>query len=374
MNRLVVALLLALHAFAAPAQAAPRVAALTPFSASTITRLGVRPVVLGQTLGGTDQYLASLRGVPVIPLTHPLGPNMEQLATHNASIVLSSKTWQRGTPAMRRLGMKVYESDPTSVAAVGRETRAIGKVLGRTRAANALATKIENDVRAAQQGIKRRPRVLVILGVGRTPHAMLANSWGGDVVAQAGGQLLTDGLRSASGIARISDEIVVQRNPGHHHRRAAREPGQHLAARRVLPVQPELAQHAGRQEQARLRRAPGNSLLQPYPGVGGDDPRRPRQVPEELARVERSALVRRRSPPAVALLAACAASMAFGAVHVPLDEHRRADRPGRGRPAAADRARAAAPRTVAAIASARRSASPARCCRARSPTRSPRPT
>ena len=51
MNRLVVALLLALLAFAAPAQAAPRVAALTPFSASTITRLGVRPVVIGQTLG-----------------------------------------------------------------------------------------------------------------------------------------------------------------------------------------------------------------------------------------------------------------------------------------------------------------------------------
>ena len=124
-----------------PPQAAPRVAALTPFAASTITRLGVRPVVIGQTLGGTDQYLASLRGVPVLTLTHPLGPNLEQLATYNPSIVLSSKTWQRGSPAMRRLGMKVYETDPTSVAAVGRETRAIGSVLGRTRAANALATQ-----------------------------------------------------------------------------------------------------------------------------------------------------------------------------------------------------------------------------------------
>src|SRR5215207_1146115 len=128
---------------ATPAQAAPRVAALTPFAASTITRLGVRPVVIGQTLGGNDQYLASLRGVPVLTLSHPLGPNLEQLATHNPSIVLSSKTWQRGTPAMRRMGMKVYESDPSSVAALGRETRAIGGVLGRTRAANALATKID---------------------------------------------------------------------------------------------------------------------------------------------------------------------------------------------------------------------------------------
>jgi iron complex transport system substrate-binding protein len=266
MNRLVVALLLALLAFAAPAQAAPRVAALTPFSASTITRLGVRPVVLGQTLGGTDQYLASLRGVPVIPLTHPLGPNMEQLATHNASIVLSSKTWQRGTPAMRRLGMKVYESDPTSVAAVGRETRAIGKILGRTRAANALATKIENDVRAAQRGIKRRPRVLVILGVGRTPYAMLANSWGGDIVAKAGGQLLTNGLRSASGIARISDEIVVQRNPDIIIAVPHGNSGNIPRLAEYYRSNPNW-RNTRAVKNKRVYVATGNQLLQPYPGV-----------------------------------------------------------------------------------------------------------
>ena len=46
------AIALSTAVLAAPAQAAPRVAALTPFAASTITRLGVRPVVLGQTLGG----------------------------------------------------------------------------------------------------------------------------------------------------------------------------------------------------------------------------------------------------------------------------------------------------------------------------------
>jgi iron complex transport system substrate-binding protein len=209
----ILAVALSAAVLAAPAQAAPRVAALTPFSASTITRLGVRPVVIGQTLGGSDQYIASLKGVPTLTLTHPLGPNMEKLATYNPSIVLSSKTWARGTPAMRKLGMKVYESDPNGVAAVGRETRAIGGVLGRTRAANALASKIERDVAAAKQGIRSRPRVLVILGVGRTPHAMLSNSWGGDVVAQAGGTLLTQGLTSPSGTARISDEIVVKRNP-----------------------------------------------------------------------------------------------------------------------------------------------------------------
>ena len=205
---------------ATPAQAAPRVAALTPFAASTITRLGVRPVAIGQTLGGNDQYLASLRGVPVLTLSHPLGPNLEQLATHNPSIVLSSKTWQRGTPAMRRMGMKVYESDPASVAAIGRETRAIGAVLGRTRAANALARQDRGRRRRGQArdlappARARDPR--------RRPHAVRD---AGQLVGrrrrrQAGGRLLTAGLTLAE---RNREDLRRDRGPaqpGHHHRRA----------------------------------------------------------------------------------------------------------------------------------------------------------
>jgi iron complex transport system substrate-binding protein len=260
------ALCVATFAASTPAQAAPRVAALTPFAASTITRLGVRPVAIGQTLGGSDQYLASLRGVPVLTLSHPLGPNLEQLATHNASIVLSSKTWQRGTPAMRRMGMKVYESDPVSVAAIGRETRAIGALLGRTRAANALAGRIEADVAAAKRNIKHRPRVLVILGVGRTPYAMLANSWGGDVVRQAGGNLLTAGLTSPSGTARISDEVVVQRNPDIIIAVPHGTPGNIPRLAAYYRNNPNW-RNTRAVRNKRVYVATGNSLLQPYPGV-----------------------------------------------------------------------------------------------------------
>lgn len=262
---LVAALCLATPA-AVPAQAAPRVAALTPFTASTIARLGVRPVAIGQTLGGSDQYLASLRGVPVLTLTHPLGPNLELLATHNPSIVLSSKTWQRGSVAMRRMGMRVYESDPTSVAAVGRETRAIGAVLGRTRAANALASRIEADIAAAKRGITRRPRVLVILGVGRTPYAMLSNSWGGDLVAQAGGALLTRGLTSPSGTARISDEIVVQRNPDIIIAVPHGSPGAISRLAAYYRNNPNW-RNTNAVRNRRVYVATGNSLLQPYPHV-----------------------------------------------------------------------------------------------------------
>ena len=54
---------------------------------------------------------------------------------------------------------------------------------------------------------------MLILGVGRTPFTFLPNSWGGDIVTKAGGELLTGGVSSNSGFERISDEVVVAENP-----------------------------------------------------------------------------------------------------------------------------------------------------------------
>src|SRR5262245_20058066 len=66
----------------ASAQAAPqRIVALTPFGANTLAKLGVEPVGVGQTLGGQNRLSQKLKGVEVLPLPHPNGPNLEQLAS-----------------------------------------------------------------------------------------------------------------------------------------------------------------------------------------------------------------------------------------------------------------------------------------------------
>jgi iron complex transport system substrate-binding protein len=211
---LAAAAVLILAAPPAGAQSAPpRVAALTPFSANVLAGLGVRPVAVGQTLGGRDRIDRRLSGVPVLPLAHPNGPNLEQLATRDPRLVLSSLTWNRGHGAMRRLGMRVEVAEPRTVASVPAQVQRIGRLVGRPRQARDLARRIGADVRRAQQGIRRRPTVLVLLAVGRTPYAMLANSWGGDLVRRAGGRLLTEGLRAPGGYARISNEAVIERNP-----------------------------------------------------------------------------------------------------------------------------------------------------------------
>jgi iron complex transport system substrate-binding protein len=109
--------------------------------------------------------------------------------------------------------MRVEDVDPARVDQLGAATRRIGRLVGRSRGARQLARRLRADIARASAGIERRPRVLMVLGVGRTPYAFLPNSWGGDLVTRAGGRLVTAGAQSSSGFARISDEKVVEQDP-----------------------------------------------------------------------------------------------------------------------------------------------------------------
>lgn len=208
---LVAALLLSL---AAGAEAAtPRIVALTPFGANTLTKLGVRPVAVGQTLGGRDRLSPKLKGVPVLTLWHPNGPNLEQLASLEPDVVLSSPTWAKGNESMGDLGIEVLIREPRLLRGSYSQTLAIGKLVGKLKAAQALVKSTKQRVAEARRDIGSRPRVMAILGVGRTPFVFLPNSWGGDLVTKSGGELLTGGVESSSGFERISDEVVVAENP-----------------------------------------------------------------------------------------------------------------------------------------------------------------
>ncbi|HEX6154191.1 MAG TPA: ABC transporter substrate-binding protein [Solirubrobacterales bacterium] len=208
-----VALLLTALVLPASAQAAPRIVALTPFGANTLAKLGVKPVAVGQTLGGRERLSPKLKGVTVLPLSHPNGPNLEQLASLDPDVVLSSPTWAKGNESMGDLGLEVMIREPRLLSDSYAQTLAIGRLVGRAKAAKELVKNLKKRVALARKGIEQRPRVMVILGVGRTPFVFLPNSWGGDVVTKSGGELLTGGVESGSGFERISDEVVVAENP-----------------------------------------------------------------------------------------------------------------------------------------------------------------
>jgi len=199
----------------------PRIVALTPFSANTLVKLGIKPVAIGEGQGGA-KLDPKLKKVPTLPLSHAAnGPNLEQLAQYDPDVVFSERTWQAGFEAIRGLGIRIVTSDPYRVSSVPRKIRAVGKVVDKRGKAGKLAKQVQKQITRSSSGVTSSPRVLMILGVGETPYAFLPNSWGGDLISAAGGELLTEGLSNdggdnllvSGGYAQISDEQIIAMNP-----------------------------------------------------------------------------------------------------------------------------------------------------------------
>ena len=209
------AVILATALLAAPAGAAApkRIVALTPFSANTLASVGVKPIAIGQSLGGRERFLPSLRRVRALPLAHPNGPNMEQLASLEPGVVFSSPTWRKGARTMRSLDIKVVEADPRYGRDIYDSIERIAGIVDRESAGRSLVRRINAKITKATAGYTSRPRVMLVLGVGRTPYVFLPNSWGGDLLQRAGARLVTAGAESSDGFARISDEVIVAEDP-----------------------------------------------------------------------------------------------------------------------------------------------------------------
>lgn len=215
---------LALAGPAAPvadaAKAPKRVVTLTPFTSNVTSRLGVRPIAVGASSNNIPAA-AGLKGVRRLKLSHPTGPNLETLIRLKPDLVLSSANWRTGTPLMRRQRIPVVDNlEPFRVQHVSPAVRRIAARLGKSQGtANKLIRQIDARIRASKKGIKSRPSVLLVLGVGRNTVAFLPNSWGGDLVTQAGGRLLTQGMKptfsagTPGSFSPISDEEVLRRNP-----------------------------------------------------------------------------------------------------------------------------------------------------------------
>lgn len=197
-----------------------RVVALTPFSANTLVGVGVKPVAIGAMAIGKKGYSPKLKGIKQLPLSHPNGPNMEQIAQIDPDTVLTSTEWRKGSQTMRDLAITVREMDAITATAVPSKIRSIGYAFGSKKATDKLVAQAKSEYAYATKGsrksphpIKERPKVLMVLGVGRTPYVFLNNSWGGSIAKAAGATLLGGELRGSGGFVKVSDEYVVQQNP-----------------------------------------------------------------------------------------------------------------------------------------------------------------
>ncbi|MGX6447885.1 ABC transporter substrate-binding protein [Patulibacter sp. S7RM1-6] len=197
-----------------------RIVALSPFTANTLAALNVKPVAVGAPIGGSYKLSSKLKGVPRLTLSHPKGANLEDLITLKPDLVLSSPNWRQGTKDIEARKITVIDGwDPQSLKTVVPDTEKIAKRVGKVAQGKKLVKKIRQGVKKAKAGIKKHPKVLVVLGVGTSTTAFMPDTWGGAIVKEAGGDLLTSGLNAQSlagtsgGFAPLSDEEVVARNP-----------------------------------------------------------------------------------------------------------------------------------------------------------------
>jgi iron complex transport system substrate-binding protein len=197
-----------------------RVVTLSPFLSNITSRLGVRPIAMAAP-GTFIRPVAGLKGVKQLPMSHPDGPNLETLIRLRPDLVLSSPNWRTGTRRIQNQKIPVIDGyDPLRVNTVSPAVRLVAAKLGKSKkVAKKLTDQIDDGIRKARAGITVRPKVLLVLGVGPNTIAFLPNSWGGDIVGNAGGQLVTTGLKptfdsgTPGSFAPLSDEEVLRRNP-----------------------------------------------------------------------------------------------------------------------------------------------------------------
>jgi iron complex transport system substrate-binding protein len=194
-----------------------KIVALTPFSANALAETGTRPVAIGQQALGHKHTSSKLKGVEQLPLSHPNGPNLETIAKIDPDVVLSSPGWAKGNKTMKDLAYTVRNLDPNSVSQTVPQIRAIGNAYGNkkktTKLANAVTKEIKFATAAPGHKITKHPKVMLILGVGRSPNVFLSNTWGASVAKAAGANLLGQELKASGGFAKVSDEYIVAQDP-----------------------------------------------------------------------------------------------------------------------------------------------------------------
>ena len=161
----------------------------------------------------TTTSAPKLKGVKRLPLSHPNGPNLEQLAALDPDLVLSAPTWAKGNRRCRGSASPVAELDPRSSPASGATTRrsASSSAAGRGGAARAIATQAavaarRRDPQAPAGDADPRRRAHPV----RVPAEQLGRRH-----RQQRRRRAADRRASApsAGFERISDEVVVAENP-----------------------------------------------------------------------------------------------------------------------------------------------------------------
>ncbi|MFB6168560.1 MAG: PGF-CTERM-anchored ABC transporter substrate-binding protein [Haloferacaceae archaeon] len=187
-----------------------RIVTLSPSAAQTLWEVGARDRVVATTQFAT--YLEGAEDLARVPAASG-SVNPERVIGLDPGLVFAPGTISAGTvETLRDAGVTVFALEtPATVEGVAQKTTLVGRLVGECAGAAATNRWMRQNVAAVERAVadEPRPRALYLLGGGFTAgngtfvHDVMRTAGLSNVAAAAG----------LSGYARISPEVVRERNP-----------------------------------------------------------------------------------------------------------------------------------------------------------------
>lgn len=191
------------------AHPARRVVSLVPSATETLIALGAAPLLAGRNDYDTEPQV---RGVPSVG--GGLDPSVEKIVSLRPDLVIGWETSGRAElhDRLAALGIPMFSVKTEDTTDVFRSVRNLGRLIGRTRAADSLASTLRAQVDGVRASVRGRPAPTVFfVGWYDPPMTAGPKTFVSQVIGVAGGRNAFDDQRALW--PNVSIEEVVRRQP-----------------------------------------------------------------------------------------------------------------------------------------------------------------
>jgi iron complex transport system substrate-binding protein len=191
------------------ARPARRVVSLAPSTTELLYAVGAGGLLVG--VSSYDDYPPAVKRVPKIGTFS--GPDLERVVAARPDLVVAA----HGNPLelidrLRRQGLPVYVSNPTTVDGVLRNMTDLGRLTGKSAAARQVVRGLQDRLKRVAQTVGRRSPVTTLVVIWDEPLTVAGGrSFIQDILRRAGGANAARGLSEA--YPKLDPERLVTLNP-----------------------------------------------------------------------------------------------------------------------------------------------------------------
>lgn len=185
-----------------------RIVSIAPSNTEILYALG-----LGGRVVGVTRYCNYPAEAQKKPKIGDMNANAEAVVALKPDLVFAhGKVNTTAIPKLQKLGLTVFAIDPKTLAEVARDIRTVGKVMGRPKTANTVASRIDNAVRSVKASRAKKPALKVLVVVQSSPlWAAGPKTFVDEMLGIARARNIAFDARP--GFVPFSKEVAISRNP-----------------------------------------------------------------------------------------------------------------------------------------------------------------